>query len=102
MARPLSMDAEIFERARLLNDLTVTLYDWMANDVRDGRNLIATDRNGVEIWRARPVVFNGPRQQDCFTSMRWDGSSLKASTFSGYEVSVDPNTGETDVLAFKK
>ena len=72
MTQPSGVNAEIFERARLLNDLTVTLYDWMADDVRDGRNLIATNRHGVEVWRAKPVIFNDPKQQDCFTSIRWD------------------------------
>lgn len=96
------MNAEIFERARLLNDLTVTLYDWMAEDVRDGRNLIATNRDGVEVWRAKPVVFNDPRQQDFFTSIRWDGVSLTAFTFSCYKVSVDPDSGDVTILEFTK
>jgi hypothetical protein len=94
--------AEILERARLLNDATVTLYDWMADDVRDGRNLIATDRNGVELWRAKPVNFGDPDRQDCFTAIRWDGVNLTAYTRSCYKVSIDPNSGEVTILAFTK
>ena len=102
MSKPSVVDAEILERARLPNDATVTLYDWMADDVRDGRNLIATDRNGVELWRAKPVIFNDPRQEDCFTAIRWDGVSLTAYTWSGYKVSVDSDTGQITVLEFTK
>ncbi|RJF86029.1 hypothetical protein [Sphingomonas cavernae] len=102
MVQPFAVNAEILERARLLNDATVTLYDWMADDVRDGRNLIATNRDGTELWRAKPVVFNDPRQQDCFTAIRWDGVSLTAFTWSGYKVSVDPDDGNITVLAFTK
>jgi len=102
MAQPSGVNAEVFERTRLLNDLTVTLYDWMADDVRDGRNLIATDRNGVEVWRAKPVIFDDPRQQDCFTSIRWDGINLTAHTWSCYKVAVDPDTGDITVLEFTK
>lgn len=96
------VNAGILERARLLNDLTVTLYDWMGEDVRDGRNLIATDPQGVEVWRAKPVIFGDPRHEDCFTSMQWDGENLTAFTFSGYKVRVDRNDGSVTVLAFTK
>lgn len=102
MAKQPAIDADILERARLLNDATITLYDWMADDVRDGRNLVATDRHGAELWRAKPVIFNDPRQEDCFTAIRWDGASLTAYTWSGYKVSVDPDSGEVTVLEFTK
>jgi hypothetical protein len=74
----------------------------MAEDVRDGRNLVAADRHGAEVWRAKPVIFGDPRQEDCFTSIQWDGASLTASTWSGYKVAVDPETGEVSILAFTK
>jgi len=102
VAEPSSVNANILERARLLNDATVTLYDRMADEVRDGRNLIATDRHGEELWRAKPVIFNDPRQQDCFTTIHWDGVSLTVYTWSGYKVSVDPDNGDVMVLAFTK
>lgn len=102
MGKSSAINAEILERARLLNDATVTLYDWMADDVRDGRNLIATDRNGVELWRAQPVISGDPQRQDCFTAIRWDGINLTAHTWSCYKVSVDPDSGEVTVLEFTK
>lgn len=97
-----AVDAEVLERARLPNDATVTLYDWMAEDVRDGRNLIATDRNGAELWRAKPVNFGDLDIQDCFTAIRWDGVDLTAHTWSCYRVSVNPDSGEITVLEFTK
>lgn len=102
MVKPSVVNAEILERARLLNDATVTLYDWMAEEVRDGRNLIATDRNGNELWRATPVMAGDPNRQDCFTSIRWDGISLTAFTWSCYKVSVNPDDGSVTVLEFTK
>lgn len=102
MGKSSAINAEILERARLLNDATVTLYDWMADEVRDGRNLIATDRNGVELWRAQPVIYGDPQRQDCFTAIRWDGVNLTAQTWSCYKVSVDPDSGEVTVLEFTK
>ena len=102
MGKSSVIDAEILERARLLNDATVTLYDWMADEVRDGRNLIATDRNGVELWRAKPVNYGDLERQDCFTAIRWDGVNLTAHTWSCYRVSVDPDSGEVTVLEFTK
>jgi len=102
MTHPATVNAEIFERARLLNDATVTLYDWMAKEVSDGRNLIATNRHGGELWRAKPVMFGNPNQKDCFTAIRWDGASLTASTWSGYNVAVDSDTGDITVLEFTK
>ena len=102
LAQPSGVKAEIFEQAKLLNDLTVTPYDWMAEDVRDGRNLIATDRGGAEVWRVKPVIFNDPQRQDCFTSIRWDGVNLTAHTWSCYKVSVDADTGDVTILEFTK
>lgn len=102
MTRRSTIDAEIFERAKLLNDATVTLYDWMADDVRDGRNLVATSRDGTELWRAQPVMFNDPGREDCFTNIRWDGVHLTAFTWSGYKVSVDPDSGQITIIEFTK
>jgi hypothetical protein len=102
LAQTSGVNAEIFERAKLLNDLTVTLYDWMAEDVRDGRNLVATDRQGVEVWRAKPVIYGDPRHQDCFTAIRWDGVNLTAYTWTGYKVSVDADSGDVTTLEFTK
>jgi hypothetical protein len=99
MAPPIAVNAEIFERARLPNDFTVTLYDWMAQDVRDGRNLIATNRHGEEVWRATPLY---PGQKDCFTKIYWDGVNLTAHTWSCYKVAIDPDTGAVAIVEFTK
>jgi len=97
MSRPRVTDAEILEAARLPNDITVTVYDWMADEVRNGRNLVATDRNGVELWRAKPL-----QAHDCFTGVSWDGVNLTAYTWFGYKVSIDPVSGDVAVIAFTK
>lgn len=94
------VNAEIFERAKLHSDLTVKLYDWMSEDVKDGRTLVATTRDGVEVWRAKPVMFGDTGRQDCFTTLRWDGVHITAYTWSGYKVAVDADSGEVTILEF--
>ena len=93
------MDAKILRRVELPDGQgAVTLYDWMAIDVRDGRNLIRTDEAGTEMWRATPV--SGP--EDCFTSLSWSGVALTAHTWSCYCVAVDLRDGSVTVLEFTK
>lgn len=89
--------AEVLYQIELPNGLTVRLYDWM---VVHRRNLVATDRHGVEVWRADPG--GPPDSADCFTTVEWNGVSLIAYTFSCFEVSVDPGTGTVTVLRFTK
>ena len=97
------MDATIRQKLDLPGgDGAVTLYDWMADDVRDGRNLIRTDQSGHEMWRAKPVLYGEPRHEDCFTDMYWDGASLTAQTFSGYRVAVSLSDGSVSILEFTK
>jgi len=93
------MDAEIRQRIQLADGGAITLYDWMAEDVRDGRNLIRTDASGREVWRATPPLSG---QNDCFTNILPDQHRLKAGTWSGYEVAVDVETGKVSVLTFTK
>ena len=78
----------------------VTLFDWMAAEVRDGCNLIRTDRAGSEVWRAKPVF--GVGHQDCFTTIDWDGAALTAHTFSCYRVTVSLRDGNVTILEFTK
>lgn len=95
--------AEILERLRVGPEpITVTLYDWMARDVRDGRNLVATDRNGRELWRAKPVNYGDRTRQDSFVQIRLEGDTLIAQTFSSWRVSVDLADGSVTVLEFTK
>ena len=81
---------------------TVTLYDWMADELRDGRNLIRNMPNGSELWRAEPPFYREAGQQDCFTQVAWDGVELIAWTWSCFKVAVDVETGAVQILAFTK
>ncbi|KQT50235.1 hypothetical protein ASG47_19790 [Devosia sp. Leaf420] len=91
--------AEILQRARIPNGVIVTLYSSDAEDFKDGRNLIATNFDGTVRWRAKPVNHGS---RDCFTGIFWDGYTLKANTFSCYQVAVDVDDGSVVVLAFTK
>lgn len=93
------MNAEVRQRIQFADGGAITLYDWMAEEVRDGRNLIRTDASGVELWRATPPLGS---QNDCFTNILPDPYQLKAGTWSGYEVAIDMDTGDVTVLAFTK
>jgi hypothetical protein len=78
---------------------SLLLYNWMAEDVKDGRNLIRVDPEGNILWKASPPTTG---TQDCFTRMRWDGQKLIANTMSCYLVAVAPHNGEVTVLHFTK
>ena len=98
-----SMNPPVLHRIELPNDRgNIVLYDWMAAEVRDGRNLVGLDRNGRELWRAEPVFYGDPKQEDCFTRVVWDGAALTAFTFSCFRVAVDIDTGKVTVLELKK
>ena len=71
----------------------------MAEEVRDGRNLMRVDPEGCIIWKASPPTTG---MQDCFTRMKWDGHMLTANTWSCYRVAVDPQNGNVTVLEFTK
>lgn len=72
----------------------------MSEQVSDGRNLIRTSEAGQEIWRATPPL--GAGSEDCFTHISFEPAGLKASTWSGYEVAVDMQTGKITVQSFTK
>lgn len=96
------MSAAIFDQVELPDGLgTVTLYDWMAEEVRDGRNLIRADKEGRELWRAEPPFYRAG-QEDCFTKVAWDGATLTAFSWSCYRVSINPISGAVTILAFTK
>ncbi len=78
---------------------SIVLYDWMAEEMKDGCNLMLVDSEGNILWKASPPTTG---KQDCFTRMQWDGQTLIAHTWSCYRVSVDPQTGAVAVLAFTK
>jgi len=97
------MEARIIDQLDLPDQLgKVTLYDWMAEEVRDGRNLIRTDNNGQEVWRAKPTHFGESGTEDCFTKMVWDGRELTAFTWTCYRVAIDIEGGTVTTLNFTK
>jgi hypothetical protein len=78
---------------------SIVLYDWMAEAVKDGRNLMRIDAEGKILWKASPPTKGS---QDCFTCIRWDGRALTANTWSCYRVGVRIENGEVTVLEFTK
>lgn len=94
------ISVQIIDRIDLANGAgSIMLYDWMAEEVKDGGNLMRVDADGTILWRALPTETNG---QDCFVSFRWDGQNLTANTWSGYRVRVDLQNGHVTVLDFTK
>lgn len=71
----------------------------MAEEVKDGRNLLRVDPNGNILWKASPPTTG---MQDCFTCIQWDGQTLTANTWSCYRVDVDLRNGDVTVLEFTK
>ena len=91
------MDAPIIDRIQLPGGRgTVILYDWTAEEVCDGRNLVLTDPNGVEIWRAEPP--NSAGGDDCFIKIEWDGERLSAFAWSCARVAIDLSSGAIVLL----
>ena len=94
------MSGQIIDRVDLADRAgSIVLYDWMAEAVKDGRNLMRIDAEGNILWKASPPTKG---IQDCFTRIQWDGRALTANTWNCYRVSVDPGNGEVTVLEFTK
>lgn len=94
------MTDPICRRIELADGGAITLHGWMADGMRDGRNLIRTDGSGNELWRAEPPFFG--QQADHFTQLNPGPHQLRAYTFSCYEVAVDFETGKVTVITFTK
>jgi hypothetical protein len=60
-------------------------------------NLARVTENGRDVWRATP-----PDQTDYFLDFALSGDTLRASTFSGYQVRVDLRTGALLATKFIK
>ncbi|WP_256749310.1 hypothetical protein [Mesorhizobium sp. Mes31] len=92
------MSGQVIDRVDLADEAgSIMLYDYMAKDMKDGRNLMRVDADGNILWKALP-----PTTQDCFTGMNWDGETLTANTWSCYRVTVDLQNGDVTVLFFTK
>jgi len=70
---------------------TVALYDCGESKSGNFRNLVRLRRTGGLVWTAA-LPQHGVN--DCFTAVTWDGPLLRANTFSGYAVWLDPESGE--------
>jgi outer membrane protein assembly factor BamB len=79
---------------------SILLYDYMLEEVKDGRNLIRVDASGRIVWKASlpPVSANA----DCFVAVDLRGGKLTANTHSCYLVAVDIENGHSTVLTFTK
>ncbi len=94
------MSGQVIDRIDLPDDTgSILLYDWMAEEVKDGSNLMRVDPEGCILWKASPPATG---MRDCFTRMKWDGHILTANTWSCYRVAVDPQNGNVTVLEFTK
>ncbi|RXF73014.1 hypothetical protein EK403_12830 [Hansschlegelia zhihuaiae] len=94
------MSGPVIDRVNLADKAgSILLYDWMAEDVKDGRNLMRVDIKGNVLWKASPPTTG---MQDCFTHVQWDGRALTANTWSCYHAGVDLENDEVTVLAFTK
>lgn len=94
------MSGQVIDRVDLAGKAgSIVLYDWMAEEVKDGRNLMRIDAEGNILWRASPPTRG---MQDCFTRMQWDGRALTANTWSCHRVGIDPENGQVTVLEFTK
>ncbi len=79
---------------------SILLYDYMLEEVKDGRNLIRVDATGDIVWKATlPPVSAIP---DCFVAVRLEDGKLIANTLSCYLVAVDIEHGRSTVLTFTK
>jgi hypothetical protein len=76
---------------------SIVLYDWM--EVADGRNLVRLDSDEAVVWQAQPPVMD---TKEFFTRVEWEGRDLIAQTWSGFRVSVDPDTGAVTILKVTK
>ena len=78
---------------------SIVLYDWMSDDVKDGRNLVKVDPEGHTLWKATPPT------RACKTASPGCSGTAKPSppnTWSGYRVGIDLQSGGTTVLKFTK
>ena len=76
---------------------SIVLYDWMSDDVKDGRNVMRVDAEDGILLRASPPTTS---IKDCFAQMRWDGQALTANTRSCYRTGVDVHDAGVTVVEF--
>lgn len=94
------MSGQIIDRIDIADVAgSIILYDWMAEELKDGCNLMRVDADGNIIWKASPPTTG---VQDCFTCISWDGRTLTANTWCGYRMRIDIQEGVVTILEFTK
>jgi hypothetical protein len=79
------------------SDDQIVLTDY--SDATPDRGNLARIRNdGTEVWRATPAT----RSQDAWTVARLEGGVCRASTWSGWDVTLDLATGRERSRVFTK
>jgi hypothetical protein len=76
----------------------LVLFDWETGSGSD-ENLVCLEPNGRVRWRAK-LPTNDP--SDCFVAVRLDRDLVRANSWSGYAVRLDPATGRTLRTQFTK
>ena len=91
------MSGQIINRVDLPDEAgSIVLYDWMSDNVKDGRNLMRVDAHGILLRATSPATGI----QDCFAQMRLDRKALTANTWSCCRVGVDVQDAGVTVLEF--
>ncbi|MGH3305797.1 MAG: hypothetical protein ACRDOK_29885 [Streptosporangiaceae bacterium] len=79
------------------SDDQIVLTDYM--DAAPDRGNLARIRNdGTEVWRVTPAIYS----QDAWTVARLEGDVCRASTWSGWDVTLDLATGQERSRVFTK
>ncbi len=79
---------------------TVVVYGWSSDTSPRWDNIELLSPDGSVIWRAKlPDDTTNP---DCFVHVAWDGNLLRANSWSGWVVWIDPETGRTVRAEFVK
>jgi hypothetical protein len=79
------------------SDDQVVLTDYM-DATPDRGNLARVRNDGTEVWRVTPAIYS----QDAWTVARLEGEVCRASTLSGWDVTLDLATGRERSRVFTK
>ena len=82
-----------------LPDCKVVLFDWSSNKEHRFENLVCVNGDGSLKWRAALPQDTG---SDCFVAMALDDGQLRANTFSGFAIWLDPLSGSALKTQFTK
>lgn len=77
----------------------LVVFDWSPYTDARLENLVLVDAAGFFVWAAQLPDGTFP---DCFVGVRVYGGTLSANTWSGYVVTLDPQTGRILAQHFVK